>query len=113
MRGSLLSLRHDAFIVPRSDVLERTLEMALWAFEAGIGLVLAALQVRVDEFDQAVQVLGGDGFVLLVKVVDVAVEDLDEKLHRHSGVHAGIGNAESTLETLKDSLAVAIKLFSC
>jgi hypothetical protein len=49
-------------------------------------------------------------FVLLVKVVDVAVEDLDEELDRGRRLHAGVGYAQSSLQTLEDTLAVAVEL---
>jgi hypothetical protein len=67
----------------------------------------------VDELDQAIEVFCGDlgrvrnesgnarvgtySVVLLVEVVHVSVEDLDKQLHRHCGVHAGIGNTECPL----------------
>lgn len=63
-----------------------------------------------DEFDKAVEVFDRDGFVLLVEVVDVAVEDLDEEFYRHGGVHAGVCDAEGPLEALEDALAVAVEL---
>jgi len=36
-------------------------------------------------------------FILLVKVVDVLVQDLDKELDRHCGIHAGVGDTEGTL----------------
>lgn len=73
------------------------MEMALWALETRIGFTLRILQVGVDELNEAIEILGGDGLVLLVEIVDVAVEDLDEELNGDGGVHAGIGDAEGTL----------------
>ena len=64
-----------------------------------------------DEFDKAVEVFDRDGFVLLVEVVDVAVEDLDEEFHGHGSVQAGDCDAEGPLEALEDALAVAVELF--
>lgn len=51
------------------------------------------------------------GFVLLVKVVDVAVQDLDKELDRNSGIHARVRDTESALEALEDSLAIAVQLY--
>ena len=48
---------------------------------------------------------------MLIEVVDVAVEDFDEEFHRYSGVHAGVGDAEGTLKTFEDALAVAVELW--
>jgi hypothetical protein len=50
-------------------------------------------------------------FVLLVEIVNVAIEDLDEKLDGHGGVHAGICYSESTLEAFEDAFTVAIELW--
>ncbi len=41
-----------------------------------------------------------DGFILLVKVIYVAIEYLDEKLDGYSSVHTSIGDPEGTLEAL-------------
>lgn len=87
--------------------------MTLGSIETGVGLVLAGLQVGVDELDESVQILSSDGFILLIEVVDVAVEDLNEELHGNGGVHAGVGDAKSSLETFKDSLPVAVELLMC
>lgn len=67
-------------------------------------------EIRMDQLDQAVQVFRRDGLVLLIEVVDVAVEDLHEELDRHSGIHAGVGDAEGALETFEDTFAVAVEL---
>ena len=75
---ALLSLSNDAFIFPSPNVLKRALEMALRAVKIGIGLIFARVQVRMDELDQPVEVLGGDGLVLLVEIVNVTVENLDK-----------------------------------
>ena len=85
--------------------------MSLRALQAGVGLIFVCLEVRVDELDEAVEVFDRDGFVLLVEVVDVAVEDLDEELHGHGSVHAGVCDAEGPLKALEDALAVAVELF--
>jgi hypothetical protein len=63
-----------------------------------------------DQLDQAIQVFCRDSLVLLVEVVDVAVEDLNEEFDRHGGVHAGVSDAEGALETLEDAFAVAVEL---
>lgn len=62
--------------------------------------IVRRVQVRVDQFDQAVQVFDRHGIIFLVKIVDVAVEDLDEKFYRHRSVHAGVGDTKSPLEAL-------------
>lgn len=77
----LLPLRHDALIFPSPDILQRPLEVPFRTIEIGVRFVRGGLQVRMDKFNQPVEVLGGDCFVLLVEVVDIAVEDLDEELH--------------------------------
>lgn len=110
---TLLPLSHDALVIPRPDVLEGALEVALRPVKAGVRLVLAGLQVGVDELDETVEVLGGDGLVLLVKVVDVTVEDLDKELDGNSSVHAGICDSQSALETLEDSFPITVELAGC
>ena len=55
-------------------------------------------------------VRGTYGIVLLVEVVDIAVQDLNEELDRDCCVHAGIGDAESTLQALEHTLAIAVEL---
>lgn len=35
--------------------------------------------------------------ILLIKVIDVAIQDLNEKLHGYGSVHAGVRNTKSTL----------------
>jgi len=49
-------------------------------------------------------------FILLVKVVDILVQDLDKEFNGNCGVHACIGNAKGTLETFEDALTVAVEL---
>ena len=49
-------------------------------------------------------------FVLLVKVVHVAIENLDKELDGDGGVHTCVGNSESPLQAFQDTLAVAIQL---
>jgi hypothetical protein len=48
--------------------------------------------------------------VLLVKVVHVAVQDFDEQLYRHCGIHAGIGDTERALQALEYSFPITIEL---
>lgn len=107
---TLLPLSHDALVIARPDVLEGALEVALRPVKAGVRFVFAGLQVGVDELDETVEVLGGDGLVLLVKVVDVSVEDLDKEFDGNSSVHAGICDSQSALETLEDSFPITIEL---
>lgn len=49
-------------------------------------------------------------FVLLVKVVDVSVEDLDKQLDGRGRLHTRIGHAEGALEAFQNALAVAVEL---
>lgn len=103
---------HNAFVFARANILQRALEVALWAIEISICLIFIALQVRVDEFDKTVQVLGSDGLVLLVEIVDIAVEDFHKEFDGDGGVHAGVGHTEGALEALENSFAVAVELQS-
>jgi hypothetical protein len=50
------------------------------------------------------------GIVLLVEIVDITVQNLDEELDRDCCIHARIGDAESTLQALKHTLAIAVEL---
>ena len=75
--------------------------------------VLRRVEIALDQLDQAVDVFGGDCVVLLVEVVDVAVENFDEQLDAHSSVHTSVSNAQGTLQALKYALAVAVRLFFC
>ena len=74
--------------------------------------ILCRVEIRVDELDQAVQVLCRHGVVLLVEVVDVAIQNLDEEFNGDGGVHAGVCDAQGTLETFEDALAVTVGLDS-
>lgn len=87
--------------------------MTLRPVKTGIGFVLGGLQVGMDELDQPIQVLSSDGLVLLIEVVDVAVENLDEQLDGDCGVHAGVGNTQCALETLENAFTVAVELGLC
>lgn len=78
---NLLALRHDALIFPSPDILQRPLEVPFRTVEIWVRFVRGGLQVRMDKFNQPVEILRGDCFVLLVEVVDVAVEDLDEEFN--------------------------------
>ena len=48
--------------------------------------------------------------ILLVKVVQVAVQNFDKQFHRHGGIHARICHTQGSLQALQDALAIAIKL---
>lgn len=61
--------------------------------------VLGRIEITVYELDQAVQVLGSNGVVLLVEVIDVAVQDFHEEFDGDGGVHAGVCDAQGALET--------------
>jgi hypothetical protein len=86
------------------------MEVALGTIEARVWLVFAGLQVGVDEFNKAIQVLGRNSLVLLVEVVDIAVEDLHEELDGDSGIHTGVCNTERTLEALENPFTIAVEL---
>lgn len=78
------------------------------------------------ELDQTIEIFGGDldksacflvtwmdsthCLVLLVEVVDVAVEDFHKQLNRYSGVHARICYSKCTLQALEYTFAIAVKL---
>ena len=49
-------------------------------------------------------------FILLIKIVDIAVEDLHKELDGHSSVHASICNTQRPLETFQDSLPISVEL---
>lgn len=51
-------------------------------------------------------------FILLVKVVDVSIENLDKQLDRRGRLHARVCHAESALEALEDALTVPVELVS-
>lgn len=108
---NLLLLGNNTLVVSGSNVLECTFEVTFWAIEVRVGLVLGIRKVRVDELNKSVQVLGSDRLILLVEVVDVAIEDLNEQLDGDGCIHAGIGNTKSTLEALQDSFSITVKLF--
>lgn len=88
------------------------MEVALRAVKISICLVFIGLQVGVDEFDETVQVLRSDGLVLLIEVVNIAVQDFHKELDGDSGIHAGVSHTEGTLEALEDPFAVAVELKS-
>lgn len=48
--------------------------------------------------------------ILLVKVVYVAVQNLNEKFDGYRGVHAGVCYTQSTLQTFEHTFTIAIKL---
>lgn len=63
-----------------------------------------------NQLNQTIQILCSHRVVLLVKEVDITVQDFDEQFNGHSGIHAGVGDTEGTLKALKDAFAVAIGL---
>ncbi len=63
-----------------------------------------------DQLNQPIQILRRHGLVLLVKIVNVSIQDFDEEFDGDGGVHAGVGDAEGTLEALEDAFAVAVEL---
>jgi len=48
--------------------------------------------------------------VLLLKVVDVSVQNLNKQFHVRHRVHARVCNLERLLETFQDTLAIAVGL---
>lgn len=82
--------------------------MAFWVFETRISLAFVALKIGMNKFNEAVQVFRRHGFVLLVEIVDVSVQDLDKKFNRNRSIHTCIGHPKSALKTLKDSFPIAI-----
>lgn len=110
-RSSRPRLSDDSFVFSRTDVLQSALEVAFRDLQAGIGFALVGLQVRVDQFDETVEVLDRDGFVALIEIVHVSVEDLDEEFNGYGSVHASVGDAESALETFENALAIAVELY--
>ena len=80
-----------------------------------------------DQFNQSIKVLGRHlshvsihrhdrkgrstySIILLVKVIDIAVENLDEQLNRHGRVHASVSHPEGTLQTFEYPLAITVEL---
>ena len=82
-----------------------------------------------DELDETVEILGRDlqgltglarrqllirgstyRFVLLVKVVDISIENLDKQLDRRGRLHARVCNAKGALQAFQDALAVTVEL---
>lgn len=98
-------------VFSRFDVLQRPLKVFPWALQPAH--VLSRIKIALDQLDQAVDVFGCDSVVLLVEVVDVAVENFDEELDAYGGIHASIGDAKSALKTLEHALAVAVGLSLC
>ena len=103
----LLRVQHDSLILLALNYLKSLQEMLLARLDRSRVLLVAG-QVGVNELDQAVEILGRDlfeetvlatgkgvgpnegagqdasftyRFVLLVKVVDISVEDLDKQLN--------------------------------
>ena len=63
-----------------------------------------------DELDESIKVLGSDGLVLLVEVVDIAIQDFNEEFDGHGGVHASVCDTEGTLEAFKNPLSITVEL---
>jgi hypothetical protein len=84
--------------------------VALRAVEAGVWFILVGLKVGVNELDQPIEILGGDGLVLLIEVIDVTIQNLDKELHGNGRVHAGISDTEGTLEAFENPFSIAVEL---
>lgn len=63
-----------------------------------------------DEFNEPVEVLGSDSFVLLVEIVDIAIQNLNKKFDGHGSVHASVCDAEGPLEAFQNPLSITVKL---
>lgn len=114
--------------ITRCYVIECSLEMFPRIVQGSSRLV--ALKIRVDEFDKTIEVFCCDlqivstmihspewmqttySIILLLKVINISVQDLYKEFNRHSRVHAGIGNSQSALQTLKNAFSISIKLLS-
>lgn len=107
---STLSLRPrlHPLIIPTPNILQSPLKVPPRILQPT--RVLGSIKIRMYQLDQPIQVLRSHSLVLLVEVVDVAVQDLDEELDGDGGVHAGVCDSEGALEALEDALAVAVGL---
>lgn len=80
-----------------------------------------------NQLDEAVEILGSylervrNSFrivwsreayrlILLIKVVDVSVQDLNKQFDGYRGVHASVGHPQRSLKTLQHTLAVPVEL---
>lgn len=86
--------------------------MTLGVLQAGVdvSIDLIRLQVGLDKLDEPVKIFDCHAFVLLIKVIDVAVENLDEQLNGDCNVHAGISNSKGALEAFEHTFAIAVDL---
>lgn len=73
-------------------------------------LVVCRVKIAMYEFDKSVEVLRRHRVILLIEVVDVAIQNFDEELHGYSGIHTSISNAQGTLEAFKNAFAIAVEL---
>mmetsp|Transcript_11502 Transcript_11502/g.30515 ORF Transcript_11502/g.30515 Transcript_11502/m.30515 type:complete len:440 (+) Transcript_11502:107-1426(+) len=67
------------------------------------------LELLLDQLQQRIDVSRRDELVLLRKMEEVHVEDLDEEDRVHVGHLASIGNLEGTLQALERALAVTVR----
>lgn len=72
--------------------------------------VFCRTKIALDELNQAIDIFSRHRVVLLVEIVDVAVEDLDEELDAHGCIHASVGDTKGALQAFEHALAVAVKL---
>lgn len=103
--------------------------MSLRIFQRGRVAFLVGGEVGMDQLDQSIQVFCCNlhnsqsvyelpaialtstyRLILLVEIVDVAVQYFHKQLHRHRCVHASICNSKRSLQALKDTLAIAVEL---
>lgn len=50
------------------------------------------------------------GFVLLIEIIYISVQDFDEEFYRDGGVHACVCYSEGSLEAFEDSFSVTVEL---
>lgn len=97
-----------AFILSTRNVIQRSLKMLPRILQRL--LVVCRVKIAMYEFDKSVEVLRRHRVILLIEVVDVAIQNFDEELHGYSGIHTSISNAQGTLEAFKNAFAIAVEL---
>jgi len=92
-------------LLPVLDVLEGVGKVELDDL-AVVVLGVQVSEVGGDQVNEPADVLDSDCLVLLLKIVDVAVEDLDKELDVEARLHARVGDLEGLLEALEHPPAV-------
>lgn len=116
LKHHLVGIQDDALILSVPYIVQSLVEV----FSAALNrsrVLLITRQVRVNELNQTINVFGGHlqhvshksfqifslsptptyRFVLLVKVVHVAIQDLNKQLDRRRRLHARVSHAKSSL----------------